>query len=396
MICPHSSCKKNFTQPLELFNGIWFCPHCKKSIFPDENTSLVVTEENYLKLVESDKIFYSKWLANREGKDRREKIEDLKNAINLCMESAYLKNPYALVNMGFYFENNYVESHKNIFARMRVAYLYYNAVCYNKKDIKISMSKNSKPTSLDVEEVNNIKKQAAINLYNLLDSIPKGQEKNVLGINKTLKFEKEKIVKLLKELGVSKLHSKTEEVDSEDKVSHEVIFDLVVNASKSAKSFLFGIFQISKSNIDNLIDKTFSTRLGKKKGLGDLIEEGKIKMKIAEVLEVKGRISEREAREFDNIDSKNVLLNLKDKLTEGLYFVFLFNNMVDNEYLPKTGAQRIYKIMTNDNDNNIRKYIQDGLFNSYIFTSEDIYKFSGKLPNYQKSIEALHSYCLEE
>ena len=119
-------------------------------------------------------------------------------------------------------------------------------------------------------------------------------------------------------------------------------------------------------------------------------------MKIAEVLEVKGRISEREAREFDNIDSKNVLLKLKEKLIEGLYFVFLFNNMVDNEYLPKTGAQRIYKIMTNDNDNNIRKYIQDGLFNSYIFTSEDIYKFSGKLPNYQKSIEALHSYCLEE
>lgn len=46
--------------------------------------------------------------------------------------------------------------------------------------------------------------------------------------------------------------------------------------------------------------------------------------------------------------------------------------MVDNEYLPKTGAQRIYKIMTNDNDNNIRKYIQDGLL-TVIFLPLKIY-----------------------
>lgn len=45
---------------------------------------------------------------------------------------------------------------------------------------------------------------------------------------------------------MSKLHSKTEEVDSEDKVSHEVIFDLVVNASKSAKVFIWHIPNFKK------------------------------------------------------------------------------------------------------------------------------------------------------
>lgn len=397
MICPHNNCKKKFKQPLELFNGIWFCPHCKESIFPDENTQLIITDENQAKVVESDKLFYGKWLAAGHEKTVYEKVADLKKAINLCTEASYLNNPYALVNMGYYFENNYVDSHKNIFARMRVAYLYYNAVCYNQKDIKISMFKGNKKTSLGNDATDNIKRQAAINLYNLLTSIPRGQEKSVLGINKSIRYEIEKVTKLLNSLGLTNLSSKTEDFGIEEDINHEIIFDLVTGASKSSKSFLFGIFRVNKKDIDNLVDKTFLTKLGNKKSMGDFISEGKIKVKIAPVFETKkGQISDREAGEFSNISNKKGFEDLKNELDERSYFIFLFNNIVDNEYVSKKTGQKLYNVLKNEEDHHIRKYIQDGLFNSYVFTSEDIHKFSEKIFVYQKTIESLRNYCLDE
>ncbi|MEG1536451.1 MAG: hypothetical protein RR416_05740 [Clostridia bacterium] len=172
----NNQCKHAIVAPVTFVNGDWYCPLCGKKIFPDAQTFLKVTDESYSKLCISDRLFYDKWLPHKEYDedddqvlqiDDDKKIESLRLALKECKEAAFLNNPYALINLGFYYENGYDIAMSQSMS-YKAAALCYNAIADNEKE---TFEMFGEQKSLE-----QLKKQAKDNLANLKEKIAKAKK----------------------------------------------------------------------------------------------------------------------------------------------------------------------------------------------------------------------------
>lgn len=153
MIC--KECNKDVKQPLELYDGRWACPYCKKNLMLSGD-SLSFTHENNELFVLSDKCYYT-YLTRINHVLARTDVKEcqtlLNKAIDLCRQSAYLGNPNAIIRLGYYYDKDYVEVNRSEEERCRIAYQLYKKVW--KSDEK------SDNLGIDADEWLKIKKYAA-------------------------------------------------------------------------------------------------------------------------------------------------------------------------------------------------------------------------------------------
>ena len=124
-----NKCNHDIERPLELYNGRWCCPNCKKDIFPDVDTEFVITAHNRELYVRSEE-YYFKWLTST-GESKKTRFKYLDKAVSLCYESAFEYHPSALMRLGYYYDRGYADFSSAGAERWRAAYFYYKAVLFN-------------------------------------------------------------------------------------------------------------------------------------------------------------------------------------------------------------------------------------------------------------------------
>ncbi len=108
MIC--NFCKNELTKPIIANNGNMYCDKCLSSMF---GTQLMESVELDFGVESTSKYIMSEQLFNESvaiaDKDFARANELKKHALELCFESAGKGNPFAMLNIGYYFENGYFD-----------------------------------------------------------------------------------------------------------------------------------------------------------------------------------------------------------------------------------------------------------------------------------------------
>ena len=107
------ACCQKEIQPLTFFDGSIWCPKCRKSLFAEIMKKDVKDAEQ-----DKDDFFgisqelFARYLtsATSNASATEEARAYLRNAIAFCRKSAYKRNPYALLNLGYYYSLGYDES----------------------------------------------------------------------------------------------------------------------------------------------------------------------------------------------------------------------------------------------------------------------------------------------
>ena len=94
-------------RPLTFFDGSVWCPNCKINLFFElsqkaENREHKQTIRDASFLISQE--LFAKYLCEGEGRDA------LRCAIDYCRKAAYALDPYALLNLGYYYSLGYVET----------------------------------------------------------------------------------------------------------------------------------------------------------------------------------------------------------------------------------------------------------------------------------------------
>ena len=108
MICDF--CKKEIVKPIIANNGNMYCDQCLSSIFGTqlmESVSLDFGVDTTNKYIKSEQLF-NESIAIAD-KDYERSISLKNQALDLCLQSSIKGNPFAMVNLGFYFENGYFD-----------------------------------------------------------------------------------------------------------------------------------------------------------------------------------------------------------------------------------------------------------------------------------------------
>lgn len=388
MQCTNKACGKFYEKPLELFNGSWHCPHCKQSIYPSEESELVVDAENNEKFVLSELIFNEQWLLNKNNVDRTERYDALKKAINLCEEAAFSYNPYALVNLGYYHQNGYVDPNSTTEERMRKAYIFFNAVLFNKNASIKAGENDKKVNNLPDSEFIKLKKTAGINAFNILNNLNENSAAKVLGRAYNLSDVKTRIINKLKELGETEIPLNNKNTSFEEGLNIETVFSYICPQSDYSSPPIFGVFLLNPEQLKLLIEKSYFTKNNVKKTLGSSISDGLVTILVAEAY------NNSEARgSFRKISTEKELEALAQNKEESHFLFFCKTGKGLNlKYLKWKAPVKIYKSLTKRDNEYIMEMIVKNLTNRYVFSEDDIY-FCLKKNDYDQTIETLIKMC---
>lgn len=86
-----------------------------------------ITLENE-ELYRQSELLYAKWLFNKDGKVTMNTVDQ---AVTLCLRSAEMGNPKALVRLAYFYDKNYIALDGNDQTHFKIAYNYYTMVCFS-------------------------------------------------------------------------------------------------------------------------------------------------------------------------------------------------------------------------------------------------------------------------
>ena len=346
-----SMCSSNIERPLELYNGRWCCPSCKKDIFPDTDTEFAITPHNRELYVRSEE-YYFKWLTSvEESKERRFKYLD--KAVSLCYESAFEYHPAALMRMGYYYERGYADFNTSSAERWRVAYFYYKALLFNThKGVSIQGGEERY-----VDDLTQIKLQCGEYMQGLLRDVPAEllQKTAFDGYDSFDKLKKD-VAKRITELG-----GVAEDLGEEQR---EVLADMSSMAYATLRACVdeerapvFAIFKLTKGEcvkvfLEEEEDFSVVSNVGR-----DMI------IKIAAAFddkEIDGKF-----RDFKN---SNALVNYIDGdcPEDGVYICFI-NFLGGHKYLKKRDRANLIACLEDNAHAAIKKLIRACRYNSCFF-----------------------------
>ncbi len=355
-----NKCNHDIERPLELYNGRWCCPSCKKDIFPDVDTEFVITAHNRELFVRSEE-YYFKWLTSSdESKSVRFKYLD--KAVSLCYESAFEYHPSALMRLGYYYDRGYADFSSAGAERWRSAYFYYKAVLFNTHR-GISTQEGEERYADDLTQ---IKLQCGKYMLDLLKQAP-------LEVTNKISFDGyENLEKLTSEV-INKIVSLGGTVGQYDGQSATREQDMSAMAYASLRACadeerapVFAIFKLSKYEAQKLIlgssDSDFSIveRVGRD-----------LRLKIASAYddkEIDGK--------FADFKNSNSLVNyVQNKCPDkGIYLCF-FNWLGGHKYLKKRDRSRVCQCLEDNSCAGIKLLIRAGKYNSCVFYDDDFYKY---------------------
>lgn len=379
MKCLNPACGKNIATPLELFNGLLACPHCKQELtiirdfkITEHNNDLYNLSElyyyKYLTLVGTDK--------EKTEKSAAAKKALLDNAITTCKEAAYLGHPEAVFKMGGYYES-YFDTMSDS-DRKRVAFEYYAALCYSSKT---SVEKDEDISGFNTEQFLELKRLAAIKLYRLICSGDKE-------FGSFKKYDKElNRQRIISEYGVVDFNALTSLEDEGGKA--EMLKKLFHGCvSKKGKAPLFGIYGLKGSELKEIFK---STAEDKNKSIYRILTRG---LEIRFIEGKNGRVDELDGYFIKMTNQTSAMENLSDININGEYYLYFFNEAGKHQFLSSVQMKKIKRALEQNQFEQIKRLINGGA-EDYTFFDDDIVMFK-KGNNLSAAIEGLMDYICEE
>lgn len=349
MNCIH--CGKRYKDPLELYNGKLICPNCGHALIP----SFSVTRENEELFGLSEQFFYgyltkaSRAAAGGEGSAHADKDEKkrqdklLRQAIEYCRRAAYSGHPEALVRLGYYYDNNYVDYGRSDSDRDKIAYKYYARVLYEEEQdgaggdgrntpverrLCAAWGKGAEKNAQIVKRVHRIRRRAAIALLSMLSMTSEElarQEKY------DLKTHLDRLIaaNVIHEGELSFRRGELPQADRVDK-----IFKLLLSFGRqSERSPFFGYYILSGAEMYRLSRRLGGLSPREKEackllvqGVPVLYEEGKAILDLSQLYTL--------ARKTNTIAPADSVP--EDLPAGGKYCVFFFNGNCDGVYARKS------------------------------------------------------------
>ncbi len=377
-----SMCSSNIERPLELYNGRWCCPSCKKDIFPDVDTEFAITPRNRELFVRSEE-YYFKWLTSTdESKSTRFKYLD--KAVSLCYESAFEYHPSALMRLGYYYERGYADFNTSSAERWRVAYFYYKALLFNThKGVNAEGGEER-----FADDLTQIKLQCGEYMQGLLRDIPQEllQKTSFDGYESFDKLRKS-VADKITDLGG----------DAEDlgEVQTRSLADMSSMAYATLRACVdeerapvFAIFKLQRYECQKLFlesEDGFSV-------VGNVGRDMVIKIVAAfDDKEIDGR--------FKDFKSSNALVDyVNDDCPESGVYVCFINWLGGHKYLKKRDRANIVACLEDNSHAAIKKLIRAGKYNNCVFYDDDFYKFDeGRKGLSKKEVDRfVREVCEEE
>jgi len=375
------NCNQDIDRPLELYDGRWCCPHCKKDVFPDTDTELEINALNRELFVRSEE-YYFKWLTS-SNEDKRTRFKYLDKAVNLCYEAAFMFHPSALMRMGYYYDRGYVDFNTGSAERWRVAYFYYKAVLFN-----VHRGVHT-PEGDDryVDELTDIKLQCAGYLIDMLKNVPreiavKRQFDGYESLDELRAALAEKITDLGGDYDKFELLY-GERAEDEDAAS--VAFATLRSCTDEERAPVFGIFKLSKEECVRLFSEEDN-------GFSVLESIGRdLRLKMAKAYDDK----EIDGKFYELKNSNAVAQYVSDCPDSGVYMCFV-NARGGHKYLKKRTIAGIAKCLEDNGNADIKRLIKAGRYNSCVFYDDDFYKYSEKGRTSKKETDKFVSDVCEE
>lgn len=375
-------------RPLELYDGRWCCPRCKKDIFPKKDSEFVVDAENRELFIRSEEAYY-KWLTSaKEAKADRFKYLD--KALNLCSEAAFELHPAALMRMGYYYENGYMDSSKSLKDRWNAAYRYYKAVCYNvNSNVRTSAEKDPSKEGQFGGALTEIKLECAVRLAAMLDNPPK----EVIDRIKKVGFDgysninelKNDIYAKIKALGGEYKSEASKEIKVNETDNSDFAFSVWRSCFDEERAPLFAVFRLSASEAKDFLS-----------GKGEFSVSEKISrdtyLKIAPA-DANGGIG---PHGFETKKNLAAVTEYIGKIPSYGIYMMIFNSKGRHRYLKKHQISKIAECFGKDNDEYLRRLIRKKHYNSSVFYDDDIYIFKDKHASVKKAVEKFIEDVCEE
>lgn len=375
MIC--KDCGKTFQFPLYSFNGTPVCPHCKK-----ETLTVAITKENeeYYNL---SRIAFLRYLSPKSTRmdygEKQRPSEALKKAQGYCQISASQGNPYALLQMGYLLEKFRSESKTEI-ERIRLAIVYYRALCYCDAEF-INAEKGA--TELTKDEFTKLKIEAGKKLLKLC-----------LKYSALLKTSPQDDYKKNKD----KLNAKYSTVYfNEDDSSQsepfnkvETLINILLSSRSKTKAPLFGVFLLSAEQYQALFTVSENERLS---ATAKLIKKDPDFLRYMPC-DKTGRAQSDKARVFIRLANVERAVSLADSLTEGNYvYLYFFNTYGKHQYLNKKQMLTVKKQLEEDNYALLLSLVNYISEDTAVFFDDDIEQFKTGKNAYGAVAKLIESIC---
>ncbi len=344
MICGY--CKKQIARPLELFNGDWACPRCKK-VLNIKSISVCVTEENdeTAKLAE---LCYLRALKSSENKPAYDR--NLSSAVEYCRTAARMGNPKALIRLGFFYENGYMPVGEK--ESRALAAEYYKSVFTG--SVRVDMNTH------DPDYIDGGKKlqNAAARLY--LELIKKQADES------TYLKEKQKI--MLKGLYVPDDSDVSVAADSRV----QSLFKVLSSCASEEKSPLFGLLRVEADELGSVLG---------------YIDDNKNKPKIVELAKkIRIVFFNAENGTFQTVKTENNLMGLDRTMP---YYLYFFNEIGVHD-ISRRACVKIAKALKKSNA--LGEYagvkrmigaISKSYNVDYIFTEDDVLMYKSRFESFE-------------
>lgn len=122
-----NNCSKTIKRPLELYDGEFGCPHCKKrGIVGVLVKRPCVTKSNAEEYKLSEIMFYQWLTRNAAYKDKGDKLLD--EAVAFCKSAACKGHPEAILRLGYYYDKDFADINRTEADRCKIAAAYYRTV----------------------------------------------------------------------------------------------------------------------------------------------------------------------------------------------------------------------------------------------------------------------------
>jgi len=356
--------------PLELYDGSWSCPHCQNTL-SDFQTDFVVDADNEELFLQSE-LLYANWLFNRDG---RASFSSVQRAVELCRRSARMGNPKALARLAFYYDKSYTEKNYGDVMRCKIAYTYYSAICFS--GLRTVNVKDGLPP-VRWEEL--CEKTAYSMLYMLASAPAELQASQTYSLQTNLD-------RVRHELGIEVDLSGFEKTDGNISPI-ERVFSVFRSCLDKQRAPLFGAFRMRVSDVKELYRKPMP---GKEEKIPHALYWLTTNKKVLWAFLRSAQIKDSGAA-FSRLSTKNSVESFFAEMEDDEFvWTFFFNHNGGHKYLNTQQKRKKVKTTIFDRVGTdlLKRMLQNGNHDFYVFYDDDIYYHMIKQGNAGKATRAL-------
>lgn len=349
-----TTCNKDVS-PLELYDGCWSCPICRKPLMTHQN-SFAVTADNEELFLQSELLFAT-WLM---ATDASTPFSTVEKAVDLCRKSAKLGNPKAAARLAFFYDKGYIGQNYSEIMRCKIAYANYSALCFSGISA-VEVEAGIPP----IRWAELCQKTAHAMLCMLASAPAELQESDTFGLRANLE-------RVRHELGI--------EIDlstyptGEYKISlAENLFNTLISCVDKHRAPLFGTFRIKGAELREVFARPMP---GKEDKIPQALYWLATNKKVLITYIKEEQISDSDAR-FTRLSTRNSWESaFSDIEDEEIIWIFFFNHNGGHKYLSAKKREKVEKTIYGRTGTDLLKMLlQNCTYKYYTFYDDDIYQF---------------------